>query len=94
MATSSNPCTRCGKDRIITKVWKEEIEITGGTTTVTHTEMSCPDDACQAKVEHSIAVIKEKRAALAKAKEESELRRRTQQHPAIEKGEEVANEQD
>lgn len=39
----SNPCTRCGKERIVSKVWKEKI----GTSVVITTEKVCPDAECQ-----------------------------------------------
>lgn len=43
----SNPCVRCGKQRIVVKKWKEKI----GYSVVYNTEMACPDKECQKKVE-------------------------------------------
>lgn len=42
-ASHSNPCIRCGKERVFVKSWKETI----GYSTVTTTEMDCPDIECQ-----------------------------------------------
>lgn len=39
----SNPCTRCGKERIVVKTWREKI----GYSVVTTTETACPDKECQ-----------------------------------------------
>ncbi len=44
---STNPCVRCGKERIEMRSWVEH----GKSPTVTHTANSCPDPACQAIVE-------------------------------------------
>ena len=43
----SNPCIRCGKERILSRVYEEEI----GNSSVTTTLMVCPDAECQKKVE-------------------------------------------
>lgn len=51
----SNPCTRCGKERIDGKTWKEEVSTFFGSSTVTHTETVCPDPECQKIVEEKIA---------------------------------------
>lgn len=42
----SNPCPRCGKERIVSKVYEEQI----GQSIVTTREMVCPDKECQNKV--------------------------------------------
>ena len=42
-ALHSNPCIRCGKERVFVKSWKETI----GYSTITTTEMDCPDIECQ-----------------------------------------------
>ena len=39
----SNPCVKCGKERVFVKSWKE----TDGYSTVTTTETACPDIECQ-----------------------------------------------
>lgn len=45
--TYHNQCIRCGKERIVVRTWKEQV----GYSTVTNTEMACPDPQCQAQVE-------------------------------------------
>lgn len=57
----SNPCTRCGKERIITKTWTEKMDTFFGTSTVTHTETSCPDPECQKIVEEKNLMLKQKK---------------------------------
>ncbi len=47
----SNPCVRCGKERINGKKWEETI----GLGIMTHTKTICPDSACQKMVEQAIA---------------------------------------
>lgn len=42
-----NYCWRCGKERVVTKSWKEKI----GNSVVTTTETVCPDIKCQELVE-------------------------------------------
>lgn len=60
----SNPCIRCGTERIEGKSWKEK----NGNFVVTHTMTVCPDKACQKIVEQGIADRKEKSENLANAK--------------------------
>lgn len=66
---NSNPCIRCGKERIISKTWKEELTNFFGTSTITHTETVCPDEECQKLVEAKFAQEREKKAALALEKQ-------------------------
>lgn len=66
---TSNPCIRCGKERIISKTWKESVKTFIGSTIVTYTETVCPDSDCQKIVEHGLAVQKNKREKLEKDKE-------------------------
>ena len=42
----SNPCIRCGKERITVRVYKEKI----GGSTIIQTETACPDSGCQTLV--------------------------------------------
>ena len=42
----SIPCTRCGKERVISKVWEEKID----SSVIVITETVCPDLECQKKV--------------------------------------------
>lgn len=50
----SNPCTRCGKQRIDGKTWKEKIVNHFGTSYITHTETVCPDKECQKIVQEKL----------------------------------------
>lgn len=57
---TENPCIRCGKTRIVDKIWTEyEVKIL-----ITHTKMVCPDSDCQKIVEAEIAARIEKRELL------------------------------
>lgn len=56
----SNPCTRCGKERIEGKKWKEEIATFFGTSTIVHTDTVCPDKECQKIVEEKLEIQKQK----------------------------------
>ncbi len=41
-----NLCIRCGSERVVLKIWKEQM----GTSTVVTKEMICPNNDCQKKV--------------------------------------------
>lgn len=64
MDNSLTMCIRCGKERIVSKVWKEEITNYFGTSVVTHTETVCPDLECQKIVDEKFRKDKEKKEAL------------------------------
>ena len=57
---STNPCTRCGKERIEGKSYKEEVATFFGTSTIVHTDTICPDPECQKIVEEKLEVQKQK----------------------------------
>lgn len=42
----SNPCIRCGKERITVRIYKEKV----GESIIIHSDTSCPDFKCQAVV--------------------------------------------
>lgn len=65
--TFGNPCSRCGKERIIIRSWKEKID----GSVITNTETACPDKECQKEVEKINKKQQERSAAL---KRESEKR--------------------
>ncbi len=67
---TSNPCTRCGKERIVSKTWTEEIENFMGKTTIKHMETVCPDPECQKVVDEKIDIQKKKKEALQQEREE------------------------
>jgi len=66
----TNPCIRCGKERIESRTWIEVIETYNGETTVTHTETVCPDVECQKIVDEGFAKQKEKSDSLKHDREE------------------------
>jgi hypothetical protein len=68
----SNPCTRCGRQRIQTKKWKEKIAtLSGRTTIITRAINICPDKECQKVVDKELLAQKAKRD---KIKEDREKR--------------------
>jgi hypothetical protein len=67
----TNPCTQCGKERILFKTWDEEVPGYGGTsTTITRSLTVCPDPECQKIVDKKLAVEKDKRDKIKAAREE------------------------
>ncbi len=67
----SNPCVKCGRERIDDKSWEGKI----GSSVITYTRTICPDSACQKQVDKGIAERKAKTASMLKAKEEAKLAR-------------------
>lgn len=65
--TFGNPCSRCGKERIVVRTWKEKVD----SSVITNTETACPDKECQTEVEKINKKQQERSAAL---KRESEKR--------------------
>jgi hypothetical protein len=59
------PCYRCGKKRIITKIWKEGT----GVNEVETTESICSDPECQKKSEKEMRNQKQRTKMLADKKE-------------------------
>lgn len=74
---SPNLCTRCGKERIDSKTWEEEITSFFGATTITHTETVCPDPECQKIVEEKMDALRQKTEDMKVEKE----KRKTLQNP-------------
>lgn len=71
MSYVSNPCTRCGKERVLLKKWTEEISGYGNNkTTVTRSLNVCPDPECQKIVDAELHVQKKKREQLKAEREE------------------------
>lgn len=67
----SNPCIRCGKQRVDGKTWNGKV----GASAITYTQTLCPDPTCQKIVEKGIADRKAKSALLSKEKIEAKLAR-------------------
>lgn len=68
-AMTSNPCIRCGKQRIDGKSWKEKVVSHFGTSYIVHTETKCPDKACQKIVEEKMQQLRDKTEAMKVLKE-------------------------
>lgn len=64
-----NPCIRCGKTRIVTKSWSENID----NSMITYTLTVCPDPDCQKIVEEDLQKKKDKITLI---HEQSEKRRK------------------
>lgn len=56
----SNPCTRCGKPRIVISTSEERV----GNSNIVTKETVCPDPECQAKVEKQLKSEEAKRIEL------------------------------
>ncbi len=67
----SNPCVRCGTERIDGKTWKEK----NGTSVVIYTKTICPDSACQKILDQLIAERIAKNELMLKNKAEAKLAR-------------------
>ncbi len=67
----SNPCVKCGKERIDGKSWESKV----GISVIVHTMTVCPDRECQKQVDKSIAERRAKTASMLKAKEDAKLAR-------------------
>jgi len=67
----SNPCVRCGKERIDGKTWKGK----AGASVVTYTLTICPDSECQKIVDKAAADRKAKSEKLINDKVKAKLER-------------------
>ncbi len=74
-----NICYRCGKERIITRTWKEKV----WDSVIENTESICPDKKCQAIIEKDARKQKHKRLELEKRKRESVRNRKRAIHNLI-----------
>jgi hypothetical protein len=66
----SNPCTKCGKERIDSKTWEETVTTFFGTTVIKHTETVCPDPDCQKVVNEKLAEQRKRKEDLDSARAE------------------------
>lgn len=67
----TNPCIHCGRERIVSRTWEEEMVTFSGTRVqVSHTETVCPDADCQARVNTELNELKQKRGDIQKKKEQ------------------------
>lgn len=67
---NSNPCIRCGKQRLKSKQWKEEVKNFWGTSEVTYEDWVCPDKECQKIVDQKIKADKDKKDLYEQGREE------------------------
>lgn len=72
---STNICTRCGSERIISKTYKEWIQTYSGKSLLIHTDTICPNKECQKIVESDLAAQRAKTAETKRVKEEKALER-------------------
>lgn len=72
----TNPCIKCGKERIMLKTWKEYIKNYTGVSLVIYSETVCPDKECQKAVNKILQNQKEKRDAIKHEKESRMLLKR------------------
>lgn len=71
MNTITNPCTRCGKQRVLLREWVEEIPTFGGKMMkITRALNVCPDPECQKFVDAELAGAKAKRDKIKADREE------------------------
>lgn len=70
----SNPCIRCGKERIESKSWEEKVKNFMGTTITTHTQTVCPDPECQKIVEKELELKKKKKEEIKQNKEDRRIK--------------------
>ena len=69
--TYHNLCPRCGSQRIVAKVWEEQL----GASTIKNKLMVCPDKKCQKKIDEENKKQEEKAAEM-KRRAEARLQQR------------------
>ena len=74
--TYSNPCSRCGTQRIVSRIWKEKID----NSTIINTEMICPNPACQKQVVADNKNRVDRYTALKKKSEQRAINRKAAIH--------------
>lgn len=60
---AGSACLRCGRDRIVSRVWVEKVD---RGSPMTHTEAVCPDSACQKIVDAEFELKRQKRLKFAR----------------------------
>ena len=71
-----NICYRCGKERIVTRTWKEKVN----NSIVENVETACPDKACQEAINKDLLKQKNKRIQMEERKIESAKNRKLAIH--------------
>lgn len=72
----SNPCIRCGTERVVFRTWKEKLD----NSTIINTEMICPNPECQKQVAKDNKERVDRYTALKKKSEERAVNRRAAIH--------------
>lgn len=89
-----NPCSKCGKERIVAKKWKVVTETSlGGKQVSLRTTTVCPDKECQKKlddyfqkqreIKEANALEREKKNKEAQAKAEKELKAKAEKEAKL-----------
>lgn len=69
--SQSNPCIRCGKQRVVIETYEE----LAGNSVIKITNMACPDKECQSILDEKFEYERSQREALQRSKEiENRLR--------------------
>jgi len=68
----SNPCIRCGTERIVSRTWEEKLD----NSTIINIEMVCPNPECQKQVVKSNKKTLDRYTSLKKKSEQREVKRR------------------
>lgn len=74
----SNPCSRCGSERIILRIWKEKVY----GSTIVNTEKICPNPECQKEVNRDNKKVREKQAMMKLRSEQRALNRKNTRNSA------------
>lgn len=77
----SNPCIRCGRERIVSKTSKERV----GNSVIETTMTVCPDPACQKEVERENRKISQKKREMKQRSEERATARRALKAATVKK---------
>ena len=71
--TFSNPCSRCGRERVVVRTWKEKVY----DSVIVNTEKECPNPDCQKLVNRENNKQKEKYRAIRRKTEERARNRKS-----------------
>lgn len=76
-----NPCSRCGKERVVVKTYKEFV----GNSVVINTLTACPDPDCQSKIDTQLAKEERFRADMKLASERRLLEQKERRLESLKK---------
>jgi hypothetical protein len=72
MKTYSNPCIRCGTERVVVKTWEEQV----GASVIINKETACPNPECQKQVDIENKKLHDKSMAMRLRSEQRMIHRR------------------